>query len=278
MPYLLPMPGSLLLVLAVRAAALPAGDHERPLRHDGEARRYRVHVPPRGCAGPCPVVVALHGGGGSAAGAQRAYALDPVADRERFIVVYPEGRGRRVLGKTFAVWNAGPCCARADGADDTGFIAAVYIAGQLDPCALFDGGERCGGCWQRALRGAGLPAAEERVWPCTSVVAGVSRIAARNGCADERRTVWQSGAAACQAWTGCRDGAEVQLCVDPELGHHWPGGPPPQPCRRAPKGKFCRAYLDATGPLSDTIRLAESAWAFFERFRLAPSATPRPEP
>ena len=106
-------------------ASLAAGDHEFSLTHDGIDRTYLVHAPPDLAPTPAAaVIVALHGGGGSAAQHQGQIELDPVADREGFLVVYPDGVGVGALH----TWNAGPyCCglaARTD-VDDVGFIAAV---------------------------------------------------------------------------------------------------------------------------------------------------------
>ena len=46
---------------------LATGDHVFELPHDGLLRRYIVHVPRRAAGHPAPVMLALHGGGGSGA-------------------------------------------------------------------------------------------------------------------------------------------------------------------------------------------------------------------
>jgi polyhydroxybutyrate depolymerase len=38
--------------------------------------------------------------------------------------------------------------------------------------------------------------------------------------------VYKQGDAECGAWTGCKDGSEVELCTIVEGGHAWPGGQP----------------------------------------------------
>jgi polyhydroxybutyrate depolymerase len=98
-------------------AALAPGDHRFTLHE----RAYIVHVPPGAGARPLPVVVNLHGGGGNAENQQRYSGMDRVADREHFLVVYPDGTGRL---ERMLVWNAGTCCG-ASVADDVGFIRAV---------------------------------------------------------------------------------------------------------------------------------------------------------
>lgn len=83
-----------------------------------------MHVPPGLHGTSVAAVVSFHGGGGSAAQHQSQIELDPVADREGFLAVYPDGVGVGPLH----TWNAGPyCCglaARLD-VDDVGFVAAV---------------------------------------------------------------------------------------------------------------------------------------------------------
>jgi len=106
---------------------LAAGDHTIELPHDGLQRRYIVHVPPRVANRRLPVMLALHGGGGSGAQFQRENRLDPVADREGFLAVYPDGTGP--LSGRLLTWNSGVhCCgwARKHAVDDSGFLVAVH--------------------------------------------------------------------------------------------------------------------------------------------------------
>jgi len=106
------------------AAILAPGTHTVELPYGGITRSYVVHIPAHLAAPePSPLVINLHGGGSNAEGQERFSGMDAIADRERFIVVYPNGTGR---AKMF-VWNAGTCCGRApaQGIDDVGFIRAV---------------------------------------------------------------------------------------------------------------------------------------------------------
>ena len=116
----------LTLVLSTLLAtdSLTPGDHTRTLQHDGRARSYIVHVPPKYDAKPTPVVLAFHGGGSNAEQMVRFCGLNEKADKEGFIVVYPNGTGRieRML-----TWNGGNCCAYAmwNNVDDVGFTRAL---------------------------------------------------------------------------------------------------------------------------------------------------------
>jgi polyhydroxybutyrate depolymerase len=120
---------------------LAAGDHTIEISHDGLQRRYIVHVPPLAANRRLPVMLALHGGGGSGAQFQRENRLDPAADRDGFLAVYPDGTGP--LSGRLLTWNSGVhCCGWASkhAVDDSGFLVAVL--NDLGGRALIDPG-RC---------------------------------------------------------------------------------------------------------------------------------------
>jgi polyhydroxybutyrate depolymerase len=115
---------------ARRAARAPAtlspGDVTRMLTHDGRERSYIVYVPPTyDPAQPTAVVLVFHGGGGNAENARMMTGFDAVADAEGFIVVYPNGTGRRT--DRLLTWNGGRCCAYAmeQNVDDVGFVRTL---------------------------------------------------------------------------------------------------------------------------------------------------------
>src|SRR5438128_2200875 len=117
------------VLFASAATAEGAGDFRFTLQHDGLARAYRVHVPAKYDASqPAPLLVAMHGGGGSMdlQAEDRYYGQITSSEREGAIVVFPNGTTRFDSGR-LATWNAGDCCAGAvkRGADDVGFIRAV---------------------------------------------------------------------------------------------------------------------------------------------------------
>src|SRR3954447_16034671 len=65
------------------------GDHRVHLTHGGLDRSYLLHLPP--VSGPLPLVMMLHGAGGSADFAAAETGWSDLADRAGFAVVYPEG-------------------------------------------------------------------------------------------------------------------------------------------------------------------------------------------
>jgi polyhydroxybutyrate depolymerase len=116
------MTSAVVLWLAVAGACAQA-TQSRPLQlqHADRERSYLLYRPQYLLRRePVPLVLVLHGGFGSGSQAEHAYHWDTLADREGFVVVYPDGVGRS--------WNAGGmCCGPAlrEGVDDTGFLAQL---------------------------------------------------------------------------------------------------------------------------------------------------------
>ncbi|APB33028.1 esterase lipoprotein [Gloeomargarita lithophora Alchichica-D10] len=61
---------------------------------NGVPRTYRIAVPPRRAGGRSPLLIALHGGGGTGAGMERLTRLSDLANQAGVIVVYPDGWNR----------------------------------------------------------------------------------------------------------------------------------------------------------------------------------------
>ncbi len=103
------------------------GDHTRKLLVDGRERSYLVHVPQREPAGgrsEFPLVLAFHGSGTNARIMERFCGLSDKADEAGFVVVYPNGTGRKGNILSF---NGGNCCgfAQKENVDDVKFTAAM---------------------------------------------------------------------------------------------------------------------------------------------------------
>ncbi|WP_461083427.1 extracellular catalytic domain type 1 short-chain-length polyhydroxyalkanoate depolymerase [Spirosoma flavus] len=130
------------------------------LLHDGMLRIYWVHLP-AGYAQKTtrlPLVIALHGGGGSGQQFAIQSKWSDKADREGFIVVYPDGvQNPGVL--RLRTWNAGACCgqvASTQRIDDVGFISKLIdklsTTYQIDSKKVFATGHSNGGmlCYRLA--------------------------------------------------------------------------------------------------------------------------------
>lgn len=91
-------------------------------------RRYNVYVPQGfDTSKPHAVLLALHGGFGSAEQFEKTSGLDAQADTHQFLVVYGQGTS---WGRVKApVWNAGNCCGQAVDSDkrvdDVGYLREV---------------------------------------------------------------------------------------------------------------------------------------------------------
>jgi polyhydroxybutyrate depolymerase len=95
----------------------PLSEGANELIHDGEARRFFLHLPPGDVQG-APLLIAMHGYSSNAS-FLRAYSdLDDAADEHGFVVVYPEGTED---ADGYRYWEVG--YAFHDGAvDDVGFL------------------------------------------------------------------------------------------------------------------------------------------------------------
>jgi polyhydroxybutyrate depolymerase len=99
--------------------------HKLDLRVLGFRRSYLIHIPKNyDRAEARPLVVALHGAFSTAEEMEEETGLSELADREGFLVLYPNGI---TLFGWLQHWNAGHCCGRAmkDRVDDLGFVSTV---------------------------------------------------------------------------------------------------------------------------------------------------------
>jgi polyhydroxybutyrate depolymerase len=243
---------------------------------DGD-RTAVVHRPRT--AGPgAPLVVVLHGAGGSGADVRANLGWDGLADRDGFVVAYPDGLHR--------TWNAGGCCgpARDRRVDDVGFLDALVAAVRRDAgtgpvhAVGFSNGAMLAYAWACARPGAlaGIgPVAGARVVDCPTPAP--LTVVAVHGTADERVPVaggrGPSGAdfpsldaslapfraaAGCPAPAPvatpparvddrtCAGGRRVVGAVVEGLPHTWPGAGPAAGTSDGP--------LDATGFLWARLR------------------------
>lgn len=262
------------------------------LTFEGVERRYLLHLPPQyDGAQPLPVVLNFHGYG-SAAAPQLAYSgILPVADREGFVVVGPEGQGRpphfTLLGAT------------ATEVDDVAFTVALLDHLQarlcLDPSRVYATGMSNGGALSSVLacraadRFAATAAVAALVHPpaCAAATrpvpflammgtadavvpfAGgqvnccgqphiaaapdtVAAFARRHGCAPEPTRERIGDDVEVRRYERCA--AAVEFYVIAGGGHTWPG---------ADDSGFRQL-----GTTTRTVVATEVIWTFFERHRL----------
>ncbi|GAA1816867.1 PHB depolymerase family esterase [Luedemannella flava] len=227
------------------------GDHVITADWAGEQRSFRLHVPPGKQRGvPAPLVVALHGYQGDAAGFAAATGFDELADEHGFLVLYPEALS--------GSWNALYCCGDTD---DVGFIRALVERlardGAGDPARTYVTGFSQGAelAYRLAVELPGVFAAIAPVaagfntsgvaQPPTfrpdrpvSVMTYYGTLDPYAGQVEEGLKVWgdrvgcpavRPGAAAVR----CVDGSDVASYAVDGLGHQWPtaGDQPPASAR-----------------------------------------------
>lgn len=113
------------LLPASAAHALGSGTHFRSIEVDGITRSYVLHLPASLRATTLPLVIVLHGAGGSATQIEAATGMTEKAQREGFAVAYPNGVSP--FSNLLRTWNAGACCmpAAGMGVDDVGFLRGM---------------------------------------------------------------------------------------------------------------------------------------------------------
>lgn len=138
------------------------------IEHGGMARSCLVHVPGNRTQGPAPLLIVLHGGGGTAQGLVKLTKerFNELSDQAGFYAAYPSGTGKswndfRDDSKTYA---------HQHGVDDVGFVGALIdrLAAEypIDRNRIFAAGMSNGGlmafrlaCSLPAIRGIAAVAA-----------------------------------------------------------------------------------------------------------------------
>lgn len=117
-------------------------------------RSYRVYIPESYSdeGEPFPLVLVLHGAGGSAAGTEGFTGFNELAETENFIVVYPDGVGN--------AWNDGRASSNNEPINDVRFLGDVVQFMQntltIDPLRVYATGFSMGGMMAYRL-GCDLP-------------------------------------------------------------------------------------------------------------------------
>jgi polyhydroxybutyrate depolymerase len=120
-----------LMELTASSASAPSrkpGHSTRDVDVRGAKRQYNLYRPPMPDDRRPPLMVVMHGGFGNADSIERMVGMNDIADREKFLVAYPQGTAPPMEGMSERrTWNAGTCCGAAvrKNVDDVGFVAAL---------------------------------------------------------------------------------------------------------------------------------------------------------
>jgi len=104
---------------------LVAGAYEISRQMDDYDRPYFLYLPASySSTKNFPLLLMLHGGGGSAAQFARSIAIEQEADQFEFVVVFANGTNRFENSQVLRTWNSGHCCTYAleNNIDDVAFL------------------------------------------------------------------------------------------------------------------------------------------------------------
>jgi polyhydroxybutyrate depolymerase len=258
------------------AAEPPSGDVEMTISSGGLQRSAILHVPPVAHRGErLPLVVALHGAGGTGERMEQYSGLDVVADGDDFAVVYPNAvaphpfwnytgttdlefiralvqtvkqqicvRARKVYAT--GISNGGSMAARLGCAMSDTFAAVAPVAGSYarqPPCAP-----------DRAVSVLEIHGTVDASVPYSTALPWVRGWVARDGCAKTAKATALDPATRRFDWSGCAGGARVAHIRIRGGVHQWPGGSP---------------------STASTISAEWDVWRFFRGLKLAPVSSPR---
>jgi polyhydroxybutyrate depolymerase len=259
------------------------------------SRSYRVYAPAARLARPALLIV-LHGwmGSGAEIEARTNYRFDRLADRDGYVVAYPDA----VAGQ----WHSGhPAETATD--DDVGFLSAlidslsrtygvdphrIYVTGlsngasmtyrlacerpgRIAAVAPVSGGlaralmQACAQASRRPIPLLLIHGTADPVVPFDSgeLEGNLAYWIRRNGCATTNPAITYLPNAdpgdgtrtRVEHYAACRNGADVILYAIEGGGHHWPNGD--EPFRLEPRGNVPRDF-DA----------ADAIWSFLKAHRL----------
>lgn len=260
-------------------------DETGELSHQGRRRTYYIHTPKSyNAKNPLPLVLAFHGYGSQGKDLANNTGFNELADRQKFIIVYPDGLDRR--------WDV--ASNGWGGVDDVSFVSALIDhltqIRAIDRRRIYASGVSNGGFLVQRL------ACEQN-----SQIAAFASVAAtfagqiRDSChpptpismlmingTDDRKVPWNGGSPVgwyflsvpdtinfwrqhngCTAsspvkqlpssrveiarYASCRGGSEVELVTLKGVGHVWPRG--------------------GSGP-SQLVNGSQEIWNFFQRHQL----------
>lgn len=248
------------------------GESKEEIDTPDGVRSYLLHLPPSyKNRHAMPLVLSFHGYAQSAAQQEAYSALNPIADREGFIAVTPEGSGSP------PGWTI-PGTDEDSGVDDVAFARAlmehlgstlcldarrIYATGHSNGAemaaqlacqlpGLIAAAAPVSGAIYQSCDGPGVPmvafqgTADYNV-PYEDSAAGIEGWVAHNGCPPEPEVSRLGEDIELRSWR-CADG-DVQFYVVEGGGHTWPGADP---------------SLGGVGPATGEINASELMWAFFK--------------
>jgi polyhydroxybutyrate depolymerase len=265
--------------LPASPAAHQTGSFDGQITSSGVTRHYILHVPINYQTGkPVPLLINFHGYSSNSKQEENITAMSAKADRETFMVVYPDGLN--------AAWRDGP---GADGQEDQQFvrdlISSLESQYSIEPRRIYVTGISNGGgmanrlgCdmadviaaiapdsgaynfWQVCKPSRPIPVLafhglDDNIVPYaggtpTSMEPPIpdwaAAWAARDKCNPAPATTTPTAGVTVQTWSNCAGDAEVILYTLANHGHSWPG-----------------SLLMPKAITSQAVNATDVMWAFF---------------
>jgi polyhydroxybutyrate depolymerase len=245
------------------------GEYSEELESGGQTRQYLLHVPATyDPEEPAALVLVFHGAGISAERFAGYTRFSRVADREGFLIVYPQGQGS--IEEPF--WDTSP------GSRDVQFVRDLIDHLQqrcrVDPNQIYASGHSNGGGMVNRLAceladriaaigpvsGAyssascspsrpvpvfAIHGTADTIIPYNGIPEWASAWAERNGCDPEPVEVIRNVLISEEQWGSCEAGADVVLYTIQDFGHDW---------------------------THDLINIGQTIWDFFEQHPMSHSS------
>jgi polyhydroxybutyrate depolymerase len=255
------------------------GSSRQTLDVGGVQRSFLYHVPPGlDPSVPAPVLIVAHGFEETAADMASITGYDAIADREGFVVLYPEGQGRVPWNLGSDVCQGGARPIPSASGDDEAFLDAMlaFVAQgrALDAEHVFLSGLSSGaylandlGCRRSDIAAVAshsggshafdtcvaahkpvllLHGSADVAVPIACSVEARDRWAEHNGCTTDAAPLEVLGGV-CEA-LGCPEDGQVTFCSFEGMGRGWAGG-----------GAQAASFLEFASA-------SELSWSFFETF------------
>ncbi len=258
------------------AGLVPGEAEVRSLESGGRTRSYRLYVPVgAGSESAVPLVLNWHGRGSSAIAQEIYSGMTPLADREGFILVSPEGVGRQFLtvagvddvqfARDLVERLAGEFCLDLGKVFSTGMSNGGFMSTQL-ACRAPDlvaavapvtGQTPASNCVGGGVPTLGFFGMDDQVVPFgpglilgavpyQGTEAAMADWAVQNGCAGEYVEMQVSEHVVLREWEGCR--AYTAYYAVEGGGHTWPGA---------------GLNVPGLGATTQEISATELIWEFF---------------
>ncbi len=146
-------------------------------------------------------------------------------------------------------------CERANRA-----VPILHLGGTKDVCMPYEGGEKCGACYNPIV------ALDVEPFSCLPVNTNMKIWARQGECAPEPVAGPAQGDVACQSWKNCRGGTAINLCTITGGGHNWAGSETnvPANCKPSVKTNQCKGWRKIVGTVTDDIIATEFIWGYLK--------------